>query len=172
MFYCRLPLSRPKSIRKMLIGRWKISTKRLAKVSRNQRRETAAGSELPVPQEHKSGSGKGIRNKKHKSVDRGKKDPLVQASPVQTKQHQEDADRVMTELLEEENKDVVTAATVSQKTKQAKKAGKERHRDTVDGQDGRGAKRRNTPRNRRIRRGQRPRLFLRRTRLRVFQRQW
>jgi ankyrin repeat protein len=63
---------------------------------------------------------------------RGKKDTLLQASPAQ-----EDADRAMKELLEEEAKDAAAAAAVSQKKKQAKKAGKERpRRDAADGQDG------------------------------------
>jgi hypothetical protein len=42
LLYCRLAPSRPKSSRKMLIGRWIIITIRIAKVIRNQRRETAA----------------------------------------------------------------------------------------------------------------------------------
>ena len=54
-----------------------------------------------------------IRNNKHKSADRGKKDTLLQASPVQTKKQQEDADRVMKELLEEVDKDAATAVAVS-----------------------------------------------------------
>jgi hypothetical protein len=76
----------------------------------------------------------------HKSADRGKNDPQLQASPAQTKKLQEDADRAMKELLEEEDKDAAAAATVSQKKNQAKKAGKERaksgRRDAADGQDG------------------------------------
>ena len=40
--YCRLAPNRPKRSRKMLIGRWKIITKRIGKVSRKRRRETAA----------------------------------------------------------------------------------------------------------------------------------
>ena len=119
-----------------------------------------------------------IRNKKHKGAGRGKKDTLVQASPAQTKKQQEDADRAMKELLEEEDKDAAAAAAVSQKKKQAKKAGKERKKGGQERRtlptDKTGAKRRNTPRSRRIRRGQRQRLFLRlflrRTRLRVLQR--
>ncbi len=66
-----------------------------------------------------------IRNKKHKSDDRGKKDTLVQVSPTQTKKQQETGDRVMKELLEEEDKDAASATAVSQKKKQAKKPGKE-----------------------------------------------
>ena len=66
-----------------------------------------------------------IRNKKHKSDDRRKKDTLVQTSPAQTKKNQETGDRVMKELLEEEDKDAVSATAVSQKKKQAKKPGKE-----------------------------------------------
>jgi hypothetical protein len=42
LFYCRLTPRRPKSSSKMLIRRWQMSTKRIAKVSRKQRRETAA----------------------------------------------------------------------------------------------------------------------------------
>jgi hypothetical protein len=42
LFYCRLAPSRPKSSRKVLIGPWKIITKITGKVSRKQRRETAA----------------------------------------------------------------------------------------------------------------------------------
>jgi hypothetical protein len=53
-----------------------------------------------------------IRNKKYIRVDRGKKDTLVQASPAQTKKQQEDADRAMKELLEEEDKDAAAAAAV------------------------------------------------------------
>ena len=67
-----------------------------------------------------------IRNKKHKSADRGKKDTLLQASPAQ-----EAADRAMKELLEEEAKDAAAAAAVSQKKKQAKKAGKEDRKSVV-----------------------------------------
>jgi hypothetical protein len=61
----------------------------------------------------------------------------LQASPAQTKKQQEDADRAMKELLEEEDKDAAAAAAGSQKKKQAKQAGKERkRRDAADGQDG------------------------------------
>ncbi len=81
-----------------------------------------------------------IRNKKHKSADRGKNDTLVQASPAQTtEKQQEDADRTMKELLEEQDKDAAAAAAVSQKKQQAKKAGKsvgKERRDAADGQDG------------------------------------
>jgi hypothetical protein len=81
-----------------------------------------------------------IRNSKRKGADKGKKDTLLQASPAQTKKQQEDADRAIKELLEEEDKDAAAATTVSQKKKQAKKAGKERkeriRRDAADGQDG------------------------------------
>ncbi len=94
-----------------------------------------------------------IRTKKHQSADRGKKDILLQASPEEIKKHQEDADRVMKEFLEEEDKDVATVTVVSQDKKQTKKTGKERrHQDAADRQDG---KRRITPRSKRIRRGQR-----------------
>jgi hypothetical protein len=67
-----------------------------------------------------------IRNKKHKNADSGKKDTLVQASPAQTKKQQEDADRAMKELLQEEDKDAAAATAVSQKKKQANRAGNER----------------------------------------------
>ncbi len=103
-----------------------------------------------------------IRNQKHKSADRGKKD----TRPAQTKKQQEDADRSMKVLLEEEDKDAAAAAAVSQKKRQAKGAVKERLAETLP-TDKTGGKRRNTPRSRRIRRGQRQRLFLGRTRLRV-----
>ena len=46
-----------------------------------------------------------IRKQKHKSAERGKKDTLLQASPVQIKKQKEDADRAMKELLEEEDKE-------------------------------------------------------------------
>jgi hypothetical protein len=57
----------------------------------------------------------------------------------------------MKQLLEEEDKDAAAAA------------------ETLP-TDNTGAKRRNTPRSRRMRGGQRQRLFLRRARLRVLQR--
>jgi hypothetical protein len=121
----------------------------------------------------KAGTATLIRNKKHKSADRGQKDTLLQASPEEIKQQQEDANRAMKELLEEEDKDAAAGAAVSQKKKQAKKAGKERKKGGQERRtlptDKTGAKRRNTPRSRRIRRGHREMLFLRRTRLRVLQ---
>jgi len=69
-----------------------------------------------------------IRNEKLKSADRGKKDTLQQTSPEEIKKQQEDADRAMKELLEEKVKAAAGAgaSAVSQKKKQAKKAGKER----------------------------------------------
>jgi hypothetical protein len=123
-----------------------------------------------------------IRKNKHKSADRGKKDALPQASPQEIKKRQEDADRAMKELLEEEDKDAAAAAAVSQKKKQAKKAGKERLAEEKAGEKGgqraeerrdalptdkTGTKRRSAPRSRRTWRGQRQRLFLRRKRLRI-----
>ena len=54
-----------------------------------------------------------IRNKEHNIADRGKKDTLRHASPAQTKQQQEDADRATKELLEEDDKDAAAAAAVS-----------------------------------------------------------
>jgi hypothetical protein len=99
-----------------------------------------------------------------------KKDTLVQASPAQTKKQEEDADRVMKKNLEEEDKDAATVRHCLSKEKAGKKTGKERYPlihlapETLPT----GAKRRNMPRSRRIRRGQRQRLFLRR-RLKVLQ---
>jgi hypothetical protein len=59
-----------------------------------------------------------IRNTKQK----GAKSVLLQASPEKIKKQQEDADRVMRELLEEDKKEKVTAATGSQKKSKKKKA--------------------------------------------------
>ena len=59
-----------------------------------------------------TGIAKLIRNKKHKSADRGKKDGLLQARPEEIKKQQEDADRVMKEFLEEEDKDATAAGCV------------------------------------------------------------
>ena len=64
------------------------------------------------------------------------KDSLRQTSPETTKKQQEDADRVMKELLEEGQASATTVA-VSQKKKQAKqaKSGKECHQTVAQGQD-------------------------------------
>jgi hypothetical protein len=66
-----------------------------------------------------------VRKTKQKSAGRAIKDTLHQASPEEIKKKQEDADRVMMEILEEEQEAAVAAAAVSQKKKQAKE-GKER----------------------------------------------
>jgi hypothetical protein len=60
----------------------------------------------------------------------------------------------MKELLEEEDKDAAAAAAVAQKKKQGKRA---KSGDETLPTDKTGAKRRNMPRSRRIRRGQRQR---------------
>jgi ubiquitin len=62
-----------------------------------------------------------IRNKKHTSADRGKKDTLQQVSPTQTNKHQEDADRAMNELLKEDEKEKAAIAVGSQKKSKKKK---------------------------------------------------
>jgi ubiquitin C len=60
-----------------------------------------------------------IRNTKQK----GAKDVLVQANLEKLKKQQEDADRVMMELLEEDEKEKAAAVADSQKKSKKKKAG-------------------------------------------------
>jgi len=77
---------------------------------------------------------------KPKGADRAMKDSLRQASPETTKKQQEDADRTMKDLLEEEGQASATTVAVSQKKKQAKqakraKAGKECQQTVTQGQD-------------------------------------
>ena len=96
-------------------------------------------------------------------------DTLRQASPERAKKQQEDADRAMRELLEEEDKAAGAPVAASQKKKQGKSA-KEHSRLVAEGQ---GLSKRDSLlllRSRKIRRGQRRRLSLRRRRLRMLQR--
>jgi len=78
-----------------------------------------------------------MQNTKQKGADRAMKASLWRASPETTKKQQEDADRAMNELLEEEGQASATTVTVSQKEKQAKqaKAGIECHQTVAQGQD-------------------------------------
>jgi ubiquitin C len=64
-----------------------------------------------------------IRNTTQKGADRGKKDTLLQASPAEINKQQEDADRAMKELLEEDEKEKTAVAAGSQKKSKKKKAG-------------------------------------------------
>jgi hypothetical protein len=86
------------------------------------------GSEAKVA-EAKSYSGIAlIRKTKQKGAGIAMKDTSIQASPEEIKKQQEDADRVMKELLEEEQQAAVTAAAVSQKKKHDKgRRGKAAH---------------------------------------------
>jgi hypothetical protein len=52
------------------------------------------------------------------------KDTLLQVSPEQIKKHLKDVDRVMKKFLQEEGKDAATAAVLSEKKNQTKRAGK------------------------------------------------
>ena len=61
-----------------------------------------------------------MQNTKQKGADRAMKHSLRQASPETTKKQQEDADRTMKDLLEEEGQASATTVAVSQKKKQAK----------------------------------------------------
>ena len=59
-------------------------------------------------------------------------------SPEEIQKQQEDTDRVK-EFLQEEDTGTVPVTVISQKKlrlRQSQKTDKERHRDTVDGQDG------------------------------------
>ncbi len=64
-----------------------------------------------------------IRNTKQKDAVRVIKDVLLLASPEKIKKQQEDADRTMRELLEQEVKDSVSASAGSQKKSKKKRAG-------------------------------------------------
>ena len=61
-----------------------------------------------------------IRNKKQKGAVRAMKDVLLLTSPEKTKKLQEDADRAMKELLEEDEKEKAAAAAGSQKKSKKK----------------------------------------------------
>jgi len=85
------------------------------------------------------------RNKNKKGADRATKDALLQASPEKIKKQQQDADRAMKELLEEEQ------AAADSKKKQGK-TDKDSRRKASKGND-RGVKRRCMTMSRRMRRG-------------------
>ncbi len=62
-----------------------------------------------------------IRKTKHKVAVRATKYTILQASPYKIKKQQEDADRVMKEILEEDEKEKASAAAASSQKKSNKK---------------------------------------------------
>jgi hypothetical protein len=71
------------------------------------------------------------RGKKQRGAGRAIKDTSLQVSPEEMKKQEEDADRAMRELLEEEEKTAGAPATASQKKKQAQATKKKKQAQTA-----------------------------------------